>query len=81
MSFVLREECFGFLVIDAGMDNYILALLPIHWGRNSMFVTQLDCIDGSQNLVLSDVNQELVQMISLKANSQNCARPLQGTIM
>jgi hypothetical protein len=46
-----------------------------------MFVTQLNCIDGSQNLVLSDVNQELVQMISLKPSSQNCARPLQGTIM
>lgn len=41
MNGVPREEGLGLLVADGGVDNDIVALLPVHWGGDAVLVTEL----------------------------------------
>jgi hypothetical protein len=41
MNYVLREQDFGLVVCDSGMDNDIITLLPVDRGGNAVLITNL----------------------------------------
>jgi len=51
MNFVLREQPLGLLALNTCVHDNIIAGLPIDRGGNSVFITQLDRINHSYNLI------------------------------
>lgn len=52
VDFVVREEGLGLLGVDAGMDNNVLALLPVDRRGDAVLVPELDRVDCTDNFIL-----------------------------
>jgi hypothetical protein len=55
VNLVLGEQRLGFLSIDAGVDDDILALLPVYRSSDAMLVTGLESIEHTDDLILYDI--------------------------
>jgi hypothetical protein len=56
VDLVVGEEGLGLLVVDAGVDDDVLALLPVDGRRNAVLVAELDRVDCAEDLVLGSDN-------------------------
>lgn len=50
------EQSLGLLGPNTGMDNNVLALLPVYWRSDAVLVAELDRVDDANDLVLSSVS-------------------------
>lgn len=51
MLLELGEEFLGLLIRDTGVNNDIVALLPVDGGGDLVLVTKLQGVDGTEDLV------------------------------
>lgn len=52
VDLVVGEQGLGLLSVDAGVDDHIVALLPVDGRRDAVLVAELDRVDGANDLVL-----------------------------
>lgn len=51
MDLVFREQSFRLLIVDTGVNDNIITLVPIDWGGDTILITQLDGIDNTDDFV------------------------------
>jgi hypothetical protein len=56
VDLVVREQGLSLLIIDTGMNDDVLALLPVNGGGNLVFVTSLKGIDNTNDFILGPIN-------------------------